>query len=59
MYDKFSIVYNHMKHLEVFNLSIKSELDQTKAELDQTKASLSWRVTQPLRKIKQILKGRQ
>jgi glycosyltransferase involved in cell wall biosynthesis len=35
----------------------KTELDQTKTELDQTKKSLSWRITQPLQKIKQILKG--
>jgi septal ring factor EnvC (AmiA/AmiB activator) len=36
----------------------KTELDQTKTELDQTKASLSWRITQPLRKMNQILKGK-
>jgi len=33
-------------------------LEQTKKELDQTKSSLSWRITQPLRKIKQTLKGK-
>jgi glycosyltransferase involved in cell wall biosynthesis len=36
----------------------KTELDQTKTELDQTKTSLSWRITKPLRKMKQILKGK-
>lgn len=42
----------------------KTELDQTKVELDQTKVELdqillshSWKITKPLRQIKQILRG--
>ena len=43
--------------LEMSNRHIKLELEQTKGELEQTKANPSWRVTKPLRKMKQILKG--
>jgi len=39
---------------DALHVSVK----QTKTELDQTKSSLSWRITQPLRKIKQTLKGK-
>jgi len=53
------IRYTHTA-LDALSLCIQQaqiELEQTQTELEQFQSSLSWQITKPLRKIKQILKG--